>query len=133
MAGAFALYGHGCRKRGQEHIVKSLSIQSPGRRLVVPALVLAAAAAALTGCVVAPAHPVAPVGEVVYAPMAPPPMQAEVITVAPSPAHIWIAGSWGWSSGRYAWRPGYWAVPPRPGYAWRPHAWEHGPRGWYHR
>ncbi|WP_373785667.1 hypothetical protein [Delftia acidovorans] len=112
--------------------MKSVSIQTPGRRLV-PALVLAAAAVALTGCVVAPAYPVGPSGEVVYAPMAPPPLQTEVIPVAPSPVHVWIGGSWGWGGGRYAWRPGYWAAPPHPGYAWRPHGWDHGPRGWYQR
>lgn len=112
--------------------MKPVFIQTPGRRLV-PALVLAAAAVALTGCVVAPAYPVGPSGEVVYAPMAPPPVQTEVIPVAPSPVHVWIGGSWGWGGGRYTWRPGYWAAPPHPGYAWRPHRWDHGPRGWYQR
>ena len=97
--------------------MKPVFIQTPGRRLV-PALVLAAAAVALTGCVVAPAYPVGPSGEVVYAPMAPPPVQTEVIPVAPSPVHVWIGGSWGWGGGRYA---------------WRPHRWDHGPRGWYQR
>jgi len=126
------LYLHGRPKCGQECIVKSVSIQTPGRRLA-PALVLAAATVALTGCVVAPAYPVGPSGEVVYAPMAPPPLQTEVIPVAPSPVHVWIGGSWGWGGGRYAWRPGYWAAPPHPGYGWRPHGWDHGPRGWYQR
>jgi len=54
--------------------------------------------------VVAPAYPAggyAPVDEV-YAPMAPPPLQTEVIPVAPSPLSVWIGGYWGWSSGRYA-------------------------------
>ncbi|WP_158306338.1 hypothetical protein [Alicycliphilus denitrificans] len=35
--------------------------------------------------------------------------------------------------GRYAWTPGYWAVPPRPGYVWHPRRWDHGPRGWQQR
>jgi hypothetical protein len=29
----------------------------------------------------------------------------EVIPVAPSPAYVWIGGSWGWGGGRYNWRP----------------------------
>ena len=76
---------------------------STGLRRALPALALAAAGLALTGCVVAPAYPA---GDVVYAPTAPPPLQTEVITVAPSPVHVWINGYWGWGGGRYAWTPG---------------------------
>jgi hypothetical protein len=101
-----------------------------GLRRTLPALALAAAGLALTGCVVAPAYPA---GDVVYAPSAPPPLQAEVVPVAPSPVHVWINGYWGWGGGRYAWTPGYWAVPPRPGYVWHPRRWEHGPHGWHQR
>jgi len=75
-----------------------------GLRRALPAVALAAGLATLTGCVVAPAYPAggyAPVDEV-YAPMAPPPLQTEVIPVAPSPLSVWIGGYWGWSSGRYA-------------------------------
>lgn len=104
---------------------------------LLPALALAGACAALTGCVVAPAYPAyeydtAVVGDV-YAPVAPPPLQTEVIPVAPSPAYVWIGGSWGWSGGGYRWYPGRWAMPPRPGYGWHPGGWNHGPRGWYGR
>jgi len=95
----------------------------------LPAAALAAACAALTGCVVAPAYP-AYGGDVVYAPMAPPPLQAEVIPVAPSPAYVWIGGSWGWGGGRYNWHPGRWAMPPRADYGWHAGGWSHGPRGW---
>ncbi|MDL5036502.1 hypothetical protein [Comamonas resistens] len=100
-------------------------------------LVLGGAAALLSGCVVAPAYPTYPAygGEViagdVYAPMAPPPLQTEIIPVAPSPAYVWIGGSWGWGGGRYNWRPGRWAMPPRPGYGWYSGGWNHGPRGWH--
>ena len=81
------------------------------------AVLATGAAALLAGCVVYPAssYDYAYGGEDVYAPMAPPPLQAEVIPVAPSPAYVWIGGSWGWSGGRSAWRPGRWAMPPRPG------------------
>ena len=41
---------------------------SLGMRRVLPAVALVSAIAALTGCVVAPAYPVVPQGEVVYAP-----------------------------------------------------------------
>ena len=101
-------------------------------------LVLGGAAALLSGCVVAPAYPTYPAygGEViagdVYAPMAPPPLQTEIIPVAPSPAYVWIGGSWGWGGGRYNWRPGRWAMPPRPGYGWHEGGWNHGPGGWHH-
>ena len=106
--------------------------QTMTRRLL-SVLLLGGSAALLTGCVVAPAYPpggYAPAEEV-YAPMAPPPLQAEVIPVAPSPAYVWIGGSWGWSGGRYAWRPGRWAMPPRPGYTWHQRPWTQGPRGWH--
>ena len=68
---------------------------SLGMRRVLPAVALASAIAALTGCVVAPAYPVVPQGEVVYAPAPPPPLRTEVIPVAPSPVHVWINGYWG--------------------------------------
>lgn len=99
-----------------------------GLRRTLPALALAAAGLALTGCVVAPAYPA---GDVVYAPSAPPPLQAEVVPVAPSPVHVWINGYWGWGGGRYAWTPGYWAVPPHRGHVWHPYRWQQGPQGWY--
>ena len=97
------------------------------------AVLATGAAALLAGCVVYPAssYDYAYGGEDVYAPMAPPPLQAEVIPVAPSPAYVWIGGSWGWSGGRYAWRPGRWAMPPRPGYTWHQRPWTQGPRGWH--
>ena len=91
------------------------------------------AGALLSGCVVAPAYPVDNYGYAgadVYAPMAPPPLQAEIIPIAPSPSYLWIGGSWGWSGSRYNWRPGRWAMPPRPGYRWQARPWSHGPRGW---
>ena len=65
---------------------------SLGMRRVLPAVALVSAIAALTGCVVAPAYPVVPQGEVVYAPGPPPPLRTEVIPVAPSPVHVWING-----------------------------------------
>ncbi len=110
----------------QESNMILTSTFTTGLRRMLPALALAASGLALTGCVVAPAYP----GDVVYAPSAPPPLQTEVIPVAPSPVHVWINGYWGWGGASYAWRPGHWAMPPRPGYMWHQPRWNHGPRGW---
>lgn len=41
----------------------------------------------------------------------PPPARVEYRTIAPSPYHVWVGGDWFWGSGRYDWRPGYWAGP----------------------
>ncbi|GAB2456219.1 hypothetical protein GCM10027082_03740 [Comamonas humi] len=88
----------------------------------------------LAGCVVAPAQPYYATNDaVVYTPAAPPPMQSEIVTVAPSPVHVWIGGYWDWSGGRYQWRPGRWEAPPHRGYRWVPRQWDHGSRGWYPR
>jgi len=84
----------------------------------------------LAGCVVAPAQPYYAANEVVYAPAPPPPVQSEVVTVAPSPVSVWVGGYWDWSSGRYLWRPGHWTAPPQRGYRWVPREWVQGPRGW---
>ena len=78
-------------------------------------------AAALSGCIVAPAP-----GVVTYAPPAP---QAEVIGVAPAPGYFWIGGGYFWEGGRYAWHPGYWSA-PRYGYRWAPHGWVRSGGGW---
>lgn len=86
---------------------------------------------ALSGCVVAPLGPayVADDGVVVSAPYAPPPLQTEVIPVAPSPVSVWIGGYWGWGGGGYHWTPGRWERPPHAGWGWQPHRWQPGPRG----
>jgi hypothetical protein len=61
-----------------------------------------------------------------YVTVAPPPVQAEVVGVAPYPGAVWIGGYWGWEGGRHMWHGGYWTR-GRPGYVWQPHRWE--PRG----
>ena len=115
----------------------SLMTQTMIRRWL-PALLLGSGASLLAGCVVAPAYPTysgygtAVAASDVYAPMAPPPLVNEVIPVAPSPAYVWVGGSWGWSGNRYHWHPGRWSMPPRPGYGWHEGGWNHGPGGWRH-
>jgi hypothetical protein len=47
---------------------------------------------------------------------------------APSSNHFWVPGCWQWSSGAYAWRPGYWSI----GYSdwvWVPARYRWTPRG----
>jgi len=39
--------------------------------------------------------------------VAPPPLRAEVRPVAPTAAHVWIAGHWAWRANRHVWIPGY--------------------------
>lgn len=74
------------------------------------------AAAALSGCVVAPVDG----GPVEYGYTSttvythyghPPPPRVEYRSRAPSPHHVWMGGNWMWNGGRYDWRPGYWAGP----------------------
>lgn len=91
-------------------------------------LIFAAVAAltlsfALSGCVVTPYGYGAVVTE------APPPVQVETISVAPSPGFFWIGGSYNWVGGRYVWERGHWQA-PRPGYRWRQHTWRREGRGW---
>lgn len=65
------------------------------------------AAISLAGCMVR--IPVA-----YYAPVPPPPLQAEAYGVSPGPGNIWIGGYWGYDGGRHVWHPGRWEKPPRP-------------------
>jgi WXXGXW repeat (2 copies) len=96
-----------------------------------------ALAAALGGCVVAPAYPRHPGyggyddGVVGSAPPAP---RYEVIGVAPHPGWFWIGGYWTWRADRHHWVDGRWQA-PRHGHRWRPHRWEpiSGGRGWRER
>lgn len=61
---------------------------------------------------------------------APPPDRVEVMTVAPSPDHVWVNGHWQWAGASYAWVPGHWAARPHPHAAWVPGRWRARPRGW---
>jgi len=49
---------------------------------------------------------------------------------APSPNHVWIAEEWAPRGTSYAWKGGYWAVPPRPHAVWVPGHWRHLRRGY---
>ena len=41
----------------------------------------------------------------------------------PSPSHMWVEAGWRWDGARYVYRPGYWAIPPRPRAVWIPGHW----------
>ena len=96
-----------------------------------------ALAAALGGCVVAPAYPRYPSGpgyggyDDGVVTTAPPQPRYEVVGVAPYPGWLWIGGFWTWRANRHVWVDGHWEA-PRRGYRWQPHRWEpaSGGRGW---
>lgn len=117
-------------------VTTSHSAAAPGGRFWRAALSAAVLGSGLllAGCVVAPVGAAYPVdnGAVVVAPYAPPPVQTEIVPVAPSPVSVWIGGYWAWGGARYNWVPGYWGAPPRPGWGWYPHYWAPGPRGSWH-
>jgi hypothetical protein len=85
-------------------------------------------AAALGGCVVAPAP--GPYYGAGYVGIAPPVARVEYYGAAPYPGYFWMGGYWRWGGGGYVWAPGHWAA-PRAGYRWVPNHWVHGQRGWH--
>ena len=65
------------------------------------AIVSLLAALLLTGCTT-----------VVRTQPLPPPVQVELIPVAPGPQHVWVPGHWSWRPGlgEYVWVAGHWTV-----------------------
>ena len=59
--------------------------------------------------------PPAPGETVVYE--APPPVRAEVVTVAPGPEYYWVPGYYSWN-GRWVWIGGRWSLRPHPHAIW---------------
>src|SRR5690242_4410438 len=86
-----------------------------------------------TGCVshraYRPVVATSPTGEVVVT-EAPPAPRQEVVTVASSPAHVWVRGYWVHSDRRWVWMPGHWEVRPRAGVAWVQGHWDRTSAGW---
>jgi hypothetical protein len=69
---------------------------------------------------------------VIYVSRQPPVERVEVISVRPGPAHIWIAGHWGWRESDFIWIGGRWEE-PRSGFrTWVPGRWAHDRHGWYY-
>ncbi len=67
--------------------------------------------------------------EMEYLPEPPESVEIGPSSNAPSPDYIWIPGCWRWYYGRYAWRPGYWAV-ANPDWIWVPARYHWTPRGY---
>jgi hypothetical protein len=65
-----------------------------------------------------PPEQVGPPGEVTVQ-TAPPPVQVEVVPVAPSARHVWIAGHWHWNGVRWVWLRGRYTM-GRVGMRWVP-------------
>jgi hypothetical protein len=84
----------------------------------------------LGGCVTHEQAVVSPSGEVVVVREAPPAPRQEVIGVAPSTAHVWVNGYWGYRHGKYVWVTGHWESRPRAGATYIAGHWDHTSRGW---
>ncbi len=86
-----------------------------------------------SGCIVRQHAYVPVVGtEEVVVEQQPPPVQTEVVTVAPSSGYIWVNGFWRWGPGRWVWVPGHWMA-PRYGQSWVPGQWGRRGRVWVYR
>jgi hypothetical protein len=64
-----------------------------------------------------------------YLPEPPESVEVGPNVAPPSPDYQWIPGCWVWYTGRYAWRPGYWA-PVRSNWIWVPAHYVWTPRGY---
>jgi hypothetical protein len=107
-------------------------MKSTAFRIALTSVLLAVS---LSACVVYPARPAGGVvydDEVAVTNVAPPPPQAEVVGVIPSPGYFWVGGVWFWEGGRHVWHPGHWQA-PRAGYRWVPHTWVHNNGSWHLR
>ena len=67
----------------------------------------------------------------IYVRVGPPRPVIERRIAAPGPRHVWVPGAYRWRARRYAWSPGYWALPPRPRAVWVPGYWDRDRRGWF--
>lgn len=82
-------------------------------------------------------QPVPPVSQgpydqapIIVVDVAPPAPYVEVIPVLPFLGALWIAGYWGWQSGRHQWVPGRYER-PRAGYGWNAHSWVNQGGRWH--
>lgn len=58
----------------------------------------------------------------------PPIVSVDVQPSWPSPAAVWVPGSWSWRAAGWVWNPGAWVV-PAPGASWSPWTWSYQPDG----
>ena len=57
--------------------------------------------------------------------VAPPAAVVETRGASPGAGYVWIGGYQRWGGSAYAWVPGRWEAPPRPGARWVAHRWVH--------
>jgi hypothetical protein len=83
--------------------------------------------------------PMAPDEHTVYAPMAPPPMQAEIIPPPPNgraSAVYWVPGNWKWygtadGHSGWQWTAGHYVERPNSNVAWQPGHWQQNNNGYF--
>jgi hypothetical protein len=68
----------------------------------------------------------------VYARFAPPAERIEVVSVAPSSEHVWVAGHWAWRNNNYEWEPGRWVRAESGHREWIAGHYEQDSRGWFY-
>jgi hypothetical protein len=56
--------------------------------------------------------------------------RAEVVTPAPGPGYVWMAGHWNNVANRWVWAAGHWEMPPSPSASWVAGHWVQGSSGW---
>jgi hypothetical protein len=59
-----------------------------------------------------------------------PATRSDVVTPAPGPGYVWIAGHWNNVSQRWVWVSGHWEMPPSPSAIWVAGHWVQGSSGW---
>jgi hypothetical protein len=77
----------------------------------------------LMGLVLASALTFSAAAAEVVVKIGPPAPIVETRGVAPGPGYVWIGGYHRWDGSAYAWVPGKWEQPPRPGARWVAHRW----------
>ena len=92
-------------------------------RTLAALLLLAGSIAATSACAAGAGR--------LYVRIGPPAAIVEVVTVAPSPKHVWIAGYHRWNGSAYVWVPGRWEARPRPRARWVPGHWMETREGWF--
>jgi hypothetical protein len=69
------------------------------------------------------------ISAVLFAPVPPPPLRVEYVTLRPGPRWAWVPGHWMWRAG-WVWVPGHWVRVPRGYVVWEPGYWARRPGGW---
>jgi hypothetical protein len=59
-----------------------------------------------------------------------PASRPELVTPAPGPGYVWMAGHWNNVSNRWVWVSGHWEMPPSPSASWVAGHWAPGNSGW---